>query len=85
VEIRTLDSFFGRLITPEPWWDDFMIAQQPAWQAMYDVIAPLAPQGVFRIGTGMAGPAVDGHVHVWALGATADGDLVGIHVVSIET
>jgi hypothetical protein len=85
VELRTLDSLFARLTTPEPWWDDFLLAQQPRWQAIADALAPLSPQGVFRIGTGTAGAAVDGHVHVWALGGTADGDLVGIHVVSVET
>ena len=85
VELRTLDTFFARLTTPEPWWDDFQRDQQPHWQAIYDALAPLAPQGVFRVGTGTAGAAVDGHVHVWVLGGTSDGDLVGVHVVSIET
>ncbi len=85
VELRALDTFFAPLTTPEPWWEDFQRDQQPRWQAIDDALTPLTPRGVFRIGTGTEGAAVDGHVHVWALGGTADGDLVGVHVVSIET
>ncbi len=87
VERVDLSVFFDRLTVPQFYWTEFEQQQQAGWLAVRAVFEDgLAPAVVFRLGEhDLGGGRVAGSVEVYVLGATADGDLVGIHVTSIET
>lgn len=77
---------FIALTTPQPWWtdDEFMRAGQ------YEAIRAALQQHLvdlksFRIGPDDGQGALFGAIDMFVIGATADGDLVGIQTVSVET
>lgn len=85
VELRTLAQLLDPLTTPQDWWEDynFMVAAQ------YDQIrsvleSKLVDIKVFRIGE-KQGNVLQGAVDIYVLGATPDGDVVGMWTVSVET
>jgi hypothetical protein len=87
VQTVELASLFDRLTVPQPWWSEWEQGQQPGWVTVRDVFehrlraAQVVRLGELDLGYGQVGGAVD----VYVIGASADGDLVMVHVVSVET
>lgn len=87
VETVELPSLFDRLTVPQPWWTEWEQGQQPGWVTVRDVFehrlsrVQVVRLGEHDLGYGHVGGAVD----VYVIGASADGDLVMLHVVSVET
>lgn len=85
IEPRTLAQLFDPLTTPQDWWEanNFMVAAQ--YTEIRAVLeGKLVDIQVFRIGE-KQGNVLLGAVDIYVLGATADGDVVGMWTVSIET
>ncbi|TVQ94836.1 MAG: hypothetical protein EA397_00700 [Deltaproteobacteria bacterium] len=83
----TAERFFGRLTEAQAWWDEDQRRDGQHWQQIWDLMqAELAPLRVFRLGERQDSTGeVEGVIDVYVLGATAAGDLVGVHVLSVET
>lgn len=85
IEVRTLAQLIDPLTTPQDWWDDsnkMVAAQYTEIRAVLE--AKLVDIQVFRIGE-LSGNVLQGAVDIYVLGSTADGDVVGMWTVSIET
>jgi hypothetical protein len=87
VETTTLPDLFDRLTEPQAWWSDWELGQQPGWITVRDVFEHhLGAVQVVRLGERDLGYGhVGGAVDVYVIGASSDGDLVMVHVVSVET
>lgn len=85
IELRTLAQLIDPLTTPQDWWDDYnkmVAAQYTEIRAVLE--SKLVDIQVFRFGE-QQGNVLQGAVDVYVLGATPDGDVVGMWTVSIET
>lgn len=85
IEQRTLAQLMDPLTVPQDWWDDYnkMVAAQ--YTEIRAVLATkLVDIQVFRLGE-LSGDVLQGAVDIYVLGATPDGDVVGMWTVSIET
>jgi hypothetical protein len=85
VEVRDLAAVFDPLTVEQPWWDDFQRTQAAGWSAVRATMASLDGARVWRIGRGIGGGVVGGSIEVYVLGGTAEGDVVGVHFVAVET
>lgn len=85
IELRTLAQLIDPLTTPQDWWDDYnkMVAAQYT-EIRAALESKLVDIQVFRFGE-QQGNVLQGAVDVYVLGATPDGDIVGMWTVSIET
>ena len=73
------------LTVPQDWWNDYnkmVAAQYTEIRAM--LATKLVDIQVFRLGE-LSGDVLQGAVDIYVLGATPDGDVVGMWTVSIET
>jgi hypothetical protein len=85
VEEERWEQRFDKMTTPQPWWDDYnyMLAEQ--YEALRTTLkAHLTNIKLFRIGPDNGGTLYGG-IDMFVIGETADGDLVGIQTVSVET
>ncbi|MBA3546865.1 MAG: hypothetical protein H0T76_10310 [Nannocystis sp.] len=85
IEPRTLAQLIDPLTTPQDWWDDYnkmVAAQYTEIRAVLE--SKLVDIQVFRLGE-QQGNVLQGAVDIYVLGATPDGDVVGMWTVSIET
>jgi hypothetical protein len=85
IEQRTLAQLMDPLTVPQDWWDDYnkMVAAQ--YTEIRAVLATrLVDIQVFRLGE-LSGDVLQGAIDIYVLGATPDGDVVGMWTVSIET
>ena len=85
IELRTLAQLMDPLTVPEDWWtqENFDMAAQ--YQPIRDIFATqLENVQVFRLGE-LFGQDLMGAIDVYVLGETADGDVVGMWTVSVET
>ena len=84
----TAERFFDGLTQEQSWWDDAQREEGERWQlvadAMFDKLEPLT---VFRLGEheSSSGDEVEGVIDVYVVGASASGDLIGLHMLSVET
>ncbi|MEZ4323417.1 MAG: nuclease A inhibitor family protein [Myxococcota bacterium] len=87
VEERTVASVFARYTEPQPWWEPFQLDEQPAWSAIRAVFEDdLADGRVFRFGEPTwDGTSVGGLIQVFVIGTSAEGDLVGVRTIAVET
>jgi hypothetical protein len=86
VESTTLSALFDRYTVPQDWWDDTNRADAPKWQAVRDVFeTQLESVTVWRFGRRDSLGTLVGDIDIFVVGVTADGGLVGISTVSIET
>jgi hypothetical protein len=82
VVVRTMAQLFDPLTVPKDWWEPEHHAQAEKYAAIRAVLEDnLTDLQVFRLSE----PDEMGAVDVYVIGATADGDLVGMWTVSIET
>lgn len=85
VEEEPWEDRFTKMTTPQPWWDayNYMLADQ--YEALRTTLkAHLTNIKLFRIGPDNGGTLFGG-VDMFVIGETADGDLVAIKTVSVET
>lgn len=86
VEASDMAWMFDRYTVEQDWWEDYNREQAPAWQTLRTVFeTQLSDVTVWRIGPANAYSGLAGDIDVYVIGVTADGDLVGISTVSIET
>lgn len=86
VEASDMAWMFDRYTVEQDWWEDYNREQAPAWQVVRAVFeTQLQDVSVWRIGPYNAYSGLSGDIDVYVIGVTADGDLVGISTVSIET
>ena len=70
---------------PEDWWEQSQHDEADRYELLFDYYVENQEDAVtFRIGEDEGG-YVGGVVHIYILGTTTDGDIVGIHTISIET
>lgn len=82
VVVRTMAQLFDPLTVPKDWWEPDNYAQAEKYVAIREVLEDnLTDLQVFRL----SAPDEMGAVDIYVIGATADGDLVGMWTVSIET
>jgi hypothetical protein len=85
IELRTLAQLMDPLTTPQDWWDDYYKMLGAQYTVIRMVLeAKLVDIQVFRIGE-QQGNVLQGAIDIYVLGSTADGDVVGMWTVSIET
>ncbi len=85
IEQRTLAQLMDPLTVPQDWWDDYnkmVAAQYTEIRAVLET--RLVDIQVFRLGE-LSGDVLQGAIDIYVLGATPDGDVVGMWTVSIET
>lgn len=86
VEASDMAWMFDRYTVEQDWWEDYNREQAPAWQTLRTVFeTQLTNVTVWRIGPANPYSGLAGDIDVYVIGVTADGDLVGISTVSIET
>ena len=86
VEERTLDDVFEYYITPQDWWTDYEKDRYPRFQALYDILKNQVHDiKVFRVGPYDQYNGMSPDIDVFFVGASDEGDLVGLWTVSIET
>jgi len=89
VETWTIPTLFDRFTIPQDWWEDNNRADQPKWQQIRDVYEHgLSKSQVFRLGaqeTVGANHWLVGSIDVFVVGTSAEGDLVVIETISVET
>lgn len=85
IEPRTVDQLFDPLTVPKDWWEDEHHQVAAQYTEIRAVLADkLVDVQVFRLGE-LQGNVLQGAIDVYVLGATADGDVVGMWTVSVET
>lgn len=85
VEVTTLAQLFDRYTVTQDWWEDFQREQQPAFTALRAVFeGELSDVKVFRLGR-RSGDVLSGAIDVFILGVSADGEIVGLSTISVET
>jgi len=87
VEQRTIADVLDRYTVPQFWWDPTNVADAVQWsqlRAIFDT--QLTDVTVIRFGEVLGGgPNMLGAIDVFILGVTADGDIVGVKTISVET
>lgn len=85
IEVRTLAQLMDPLTVPKDWWDPEYFEQAEKYQPIRDIFEmQLTNVQVFRLGE-LTGNDLTGAIDVYVLGETADGDVVGMWSVSVET
>ncbi|WP_434416245.1 nuclease A inhibitor family protein [Nannocystis pusilla] len=85
IEEKPWEQIFLQMTTPQDWWTDYEIMRAEQYQAIQDTLdAHLVNLKMFRIGE-QSGNWLFGAIDMFVIGETADGDLVGIQTVSVET
>ncbi|MCY1069413.1 hypothetical protein OV090_32025 [Nannocystis sp. RBIL2] len=85
IEEKPWDAIFLQMTTPQDWWTDYEIMRAEQYQAIQDTLdAHLVNLKMFRIGE-QSGNWLSGAIDMFVIGETADGDLVGIQTVTVET
>ncbi|MBM4397931.1 MAG: hypothetical protein FJ087_19875 [Deltaproteobacteria bacterium] len=74
------------LFTPEEWWTAYEYGLAPRYEALYEILTDQT-QGAkgFRIGSYDEWMGMSPDIDVFLFGGSAEGDLVGVWTVSIET
>jgi DNA uptake protein ComE-like DNA-binding protein len=87
VEASDLGWVFDRMTVEQDWWEDEQRQDAARWQAVRDVFEQdLADVQVFRVGrTNSRGTILVGAIDIYVWGTSSDGQLVGLHTVSVET
>jgi hypothetical protein len=86
VESRTVAETFDRYTVPQDWWEDTDRANAAQWQSVRAVFDDeLTDVIVIRFGRRDSLGNLVGSIDVFVVGATADGDLVGVRTISVET
>lgn len=91
VEVRPLESFFDRYIQPEDYWEPEQHEAAPKFEAVYEILRDqLTDARVYRLGyrytsDSYTSPFLSGAIDVYVVGRSADGHLVGIWTISVET
>lgn len=85
IEEKPWEQIFLQMTTPQDWWTDYEIMRAGQYEAIRDALdAHLVNLKMFRIGE-QSGNWLSGAIDMFVIGETADGDLVGIQTVSVET
>ena len=85
IEVRTLAQLMDPLTVPQPWWDDFYVMQAAQYVPIRTIFEMKLEQvQVFRLGE-QSGDILLGAIDVYVLGQTADGDVVGMWSIAVET
>lgn len=85
IEEKPWEQIFLQMTTPQDWWTDYEIMRAEQYEAIRDVLdAHLVNLKMFRIGE-QSGNWLSGAIDMFVIGETADGDLVGIQTVTVET
>ncbi len=85
IEVRTLAQLMDPLTVPQPWWDDFYVMQAAQYVPIRTIFEMKLEQvRVFRLGE-QSGDILLGAIDVYVLGQTADGDVVGMWSIAVET
>lgn len=85
VETLTLAALFKNYIHRQDWWEDNNRADQPKFQKLYDILRfQLAHVHVYRVGPKTPW-GLQPDIDIFIEGTTADGDLIVLWTVSIET
>jgi hypothetical protein len=87
VEVLTVGDALDRFTVLQPWWDPYYFDMAPQWHALQALLEDqLLDTVTVRLGTRYPGsPYLSGAIDVYVLGVSADGDLVGVWTVSVET
>lgn len=87
VEVRTLDQFFDHLVNPQDWWEQYNYDQAEQYLEMQQILTEdVDGAQYFRLGERIdAYGYVSGSVDVYLVGASSNGDLIGVWTISIET
>lgn len=86
VALEPWEDRFITLTTPQPWWTDYEFMRAEQYGHLRDVLKQhLVDLELFRIGPEDGQGNLFGAIDMFVIGATADGDLVGIQTVSVET
>src|SRR5262249_19254046 len=85
IEEEPWEDIFDKMTTPQDWWTDYEIMRAEQYQAIRDTLdAHLVNLKMFRIGE-KSGNWLSGAIDMFVIGETADGDLVGIQTITVET
>lgn len=85
IEVRTLAQLFDPLTVPKDWWGDYEFEQAMKYAAIRMVLEDnLTDLIVLRLGE-QSGNTLMGAIDVYVFGTTAEGDLVAMWTVSVET
>ncbi|MBL9102429.1 MAG: hypothetical protein JNL82_15825 [Myxococcales bacterium] len=85
IEVRTLAQLFDPLTVPKDWWTDYEYERADKYKAIRAVLEDdLTDLVVFRLGE-KSGDMLSGAIDVYVFGTTAEGDLVAMWTVSVET
>jgi hypothetical protein len=86
VEVTTVDAVLVPRITPAGWWTDYEREVAAHLEALRTVLnGEVHDVQVFRIGPPDPFSGLAGDIDVFFIGASDEGDLVGVWTVSIET
>jgi len=85
VEPRTLAQLMDPLTVMQDWWGDYEIMQAEDYKAIRAIFEDtLSNPQVFRLGE-QSGNNLVGQIDVFVIGETADGDIVGMFAIAVET
>lgn len=85
IEEKPWEQIFLQMTTPQDWWTDYELMRAEQYEAIRDALdTHLVNLKMFRIGE-QSGNWLSGAIDMFVIGETADGDLVGIQTVTVET
>lgn len=85
VELRTLAQLMDPLTVMQDWWGPENVMQAEDYKPIRAIFeGQLSDVQVFRLGE-QSGNILVGRIDVFVIGETADGDLVGMFAVAVET
>lgn len=86
VQERTIAQVFDRYTVPQEWWEEYDHDQAAQWQSVRAIFdEELTDVTVIRFGRTDSFGNLVGAIDVFIVGATADGDLVGLRTIAVET
>jgi hypothetical protein len=86
VEPITIAALFDRYTVPQDWWEENNTADQPKWAALRTVYdSGLVGSTVFRFGPKDQFGRLYGSIDVYIVGFSAEGDLVVMKTIAVET
>ena len=85
IEEKPWQDIFLQMTTPQDWWTEYEEMRAEQYEAIQSVLeAHLINLKMFRIGQ-HSGMWLFGAIDMFVIGETADGDLVGIQTITVET
>ncbi|MDC0675203.1 nuclease A inhibitor family protein [Nannocystis radixulma] len=85
IEEEPWQDIFLDMTTPQDWWTDYELMRAEQYEAIQEVLEThLINLKMFRIGE-QSGMWLSGAIDMFVIGETADGDLVGIQTITVET